>query len=107
MRQVEEEHVGVAGLRAVEGCSRVYEMGVHLRPQFWGVGLATEACRAVIKHAFDAIGADALFAGHNPKNKASRKTILKLGFEYTHDEFYKPTGPTQPRSSPFHVLPAY
>ena len=37
-------------------------------------------------------GATALFAGHHPKNTASRALLLRLGFVYDHDAFYPPTG---------------
>jgi ribosomal-protein-alanine N-acetyltransferase len=37
-----------------------------------------------------------LFAGHNPKNEASRHILAKLGFRYTHDELYEPTGLQHP-----------
>jgi ribosomal-protein-alanine N-acetyltransferase len=90
------EHAGCAGLRPYRVEKRVYELGVHLRPKFWGQGLATEAGHAVIAHGFDDLGAEALFAGHNPANHTSRKLLLKLGFVYTHDEFHPPTGLMHP-----------
>ncbi|HUV51221.1 MAG TPA: GNAT family protein, partial [Anaerolineae bacterium] len=37
-----------------------------------------------------------LFAGHNPKNEASRHLLEKLGFRYSHDEYYAPTGLNHP-----------
>ena len=46
----------------------------------------------MIAYVFDVLKASALFAGHNPINAASRGLLEKLGFEYTHDEFYAPTG---------------
>lgn len=86
------EHAGCAGLRPYCVEERIYELGVHLRPKFWGRGLATEAGRAVIAHGFDALRANAFFAGHHPANRMSKRFLLKLGFVYTHDEFYPPTG---------------
>jgi RimJ/RimL family protein N-acetyltransferase len=44
-----------------------------------------------MEYAFDELGAAGLFAGHNPKNDASRPIVEKLGFGYTHDEYYAPT----------------
>jgi RimJ/RimL family protein N-acetyltransferase len=86
------EHLGCAGLRPYKLSEGIYEIGVHLRPQHWGRGHATEAARAVISYAFDQISAKALFAGHHPKNESSRALLAKLGFRYTHDELYEPTG---------------
>jgi RimJ/RimL family protein N-acetyltransferase len=90
------EHVGVAGLRDKERDRGVLEIGFHLRPAFWGRGFAKEAALAVIAFAFDELEARALFAGHNPKNDASRKLLLALGFAHTHDELYPPTGLLHP-----------
>lgn len=86
------DHVGCCGLRPHDADRRVYELGVHLRPAFWRRGLAEEAASAVIRYAFGRFGAAALFAGHNPNNLASRRLVKKLGFRYTHDEYYPPTG---------------
>jgi RimJ/RimL family protein N-acetyltransferase len=90
------EHLGCAGLRPYKPAERVYELGVHLRTAYWGQGYAAEAARGVIAYAFDRLGAAGLFAGHNPSNEASRHLLTKLGFRYTHDEFYPPTGRHHP-----------
>jgi RimJ/RimL family protein N-acetyltransferase len=90
------EHAGCAGLRPYRMEELVYELGVHLRSAHWGRGLAEEAARAVIKFGFEEIGASALFAGHHPKNSASQRLLLKLGFRATHEEFYAPTGLNHP-----------
>ena len=84
------ELVGCCGLRP-HG-DRVYELGVHLRPQFWGQGFAQEAASAAIHYAFDTLGAKKLFAGHNPQNERSRALLSKLGFTFIGTEFYEPTG---------------
>lgn len=91
-----DEHVGCAGLRPYRMEEKVYELGFHLRWEYWGRGLAVEAARAVIGFAFDTIGAKALFAGHHPQNSASQRVLAKLGFQLTHEEFYPPTGLQHP-----------
>jgi len=85
---------GCCGLRPYQ--PGVLELGFHLRPEHWGRGYATEAARAAIEHAFSRLGAAALFAGHHPRNDASRRTVLKLGFRYTGDEPYAATGLLHP-----------
>jgi [ribosomal protein S5]-alanine N-acetyltransferase len=90
------EHAGCAGLRPYRPKHRIFELGVHLRPSYWGRGLAEEAARAIIKFAFQNAGAKAIFAGHHPANSASQHLISKLGFRRTHDEFYPPTGLPHP-----------
>lgn len=82
--------IGCCGLRP--RIEKEYEIGFHLRPEFLGKGYAIESAKEVIHYAFSVIHASQLFAGHNPKNTASRKVLNKLGFRYIGDEYYKPTG---------------
>ena len=82
--------IGCCGLRPYS--ESIYEIGFHLRPEFWRQGYAIEAASAVIQMAFDDLHAEGLFAGHNPKNLASGKVLSKLNFRYIRDEFYAPTG---------------
>jgi ribosomal-protein-alanine N-acetyltransferase len=86
------DHVGCCGLRPYDLPRSVYEFGVHIRSTHWRRGYAFESSCAVIEHAFDTLKVKSLFAGHNPKNEVSRRLLEKLGFRYTHDEFYPPTG---------------
>jgi RimJ/RimL family protein N-acetyltransferase len=86
------DFAGCCGLRPYKPEERIYELGFHLRPPHWGKGFAMESARAVTKHAYDSLEAQGLFAAHHPKNLASQKVIEKLGFRFTHEEFYPPTG---------------
>jgi [ribosomal protein S5]-alanine N-acetyltransferase len=90
------EHVGCGGLRPYQPDEQIYELGFHLRPAYWGRGLAEEAGRVIIRFALDELGAKGLFAGHHPANAASRTVLEKLGFKFTHEEFYTPTGANHP-----------
>ena len=85
-------HVGCCGLRPYGTDPAIPELGFHLRPKFWGQGLAVEAAKAVIRYAFDVIGAKGLAAGHHPGNANSKKVMAKLGFRYTHDDFFPALG---------------
>ncbi len=93
---VDDVHVGCCGLRPYPAEPRVYELGFHLHKAFWGQGFAVEAARAVIAYAFEQLAVAELCAGHHPANEASRRVLIKLGFHYTHDEFYPPTGLRHP-----------
>lgn len=88
--------IGCCGLKPREPARRVYELGFYLLPEAWGQGFAAEAGASVIAHAFGALGATSLFAGHHPENHGSRRALEKLGFRYTHDELYPPTGLLHP-----------
>lgn len=91
-----DAHAGCAGLRPYRPEHQIYELGFHLHPAFWGQGLAQEAARTAIDYAFCKLGAEALFAGHHPANQASRRLLLKLGFLFTGEELYQPTGLLHP-----------
>ncbi len=86
------DHVGCCGLRPYGQSTEMFELGFHIRFDHWGQGYATEAARAVIGYAFEVRRVAGLFAGHNPKNNASRRVLQKLGFQYSHNEWYEPTG---------------
>jgi RimJ/RimL family protein N-acetyltransferase len=90
------EHVGCCGLRPYAPEEAILELGFHLKSASQGHGYAMEAARAVMGHAFGALGARGLFAGHHPENAASRRLLSKLGFSYVRDEHYAPTGLMHP-----------
>ncbi len=87
-------HVGCCGLRQFRPGQP--ELGVHMRPECWGKGLAAEACRSVIAFAFDVVGVASLFAGHHPDNRASGTLLQRLGFVSTGLVHYPPTGLMHP-----------
>jgi len=90
------ELVGCAGLRPYGNDKHVFEMGVHLRSEYWSQGFAQEAARAVIGFAFETLAIKSIFAGHHPANEASERFLNRLGFRFTHEELYPPTGLNHP-----------
>lgn len=88
--------IGCCGLRPRLSAQRTYEIGIHLLPDFWGKGFAREAIDAVIAYGFNNLEAKVLFAGHHPANEVSKKLLLSVGFTYTFDEYYTPTGLEHP-----------
>ena len=90
------EHVGCGGLQPYRMEEQIYELGFHLHRAYWGRGMAEEAARAVIRFAFESLGLKTLFAGHHPDNAASRRVLEKLGFQYTGEEVYPPSGMLEP-----------
>jgi [ribosomal protein S5]-alanine N-acetyltransferase len=92
----DEELAGCAGLRPYGNDEHVLELGFHFRPQYWGQVIAQEAAQAVIAFAFNTLDLKALFAGHHPENTASERLLRKLGFRFTHQEIYPPTGLLEP-----------
>lgn len=88
--------VGCCGLRPFHEEAGVFELGVHIARQYWGMGLGEEAARTVVDYAFREIGADALTAGHNPAHINSKALIERLGFSFSHREPWGPLGTETP-----------
>jgi RimJ/RimL family protein N-acetyltransferase len=73
------ELIGEAGLVPYEHGPRL-ELGYLLRRDRWGLGLATEAARAVLGAAFAGLGAREVMAVVDEGNDASLNVLRKLGF---------------------------
>jgi RimJ/RimL family protein N-acetyltransferase len=69
--------VGTCGLRPT-GDGQV-EVLYSIEPARWGAGLATEAARAVVGHAFATLGLTRVLGGVDDANHASRRVLEKLG----------------------------
>jgi RimJ/RimL family protein N-acetyltransferase len=72
--------VGACGVEPRE--AETPELGYWLGTEFWGRGYATEAARAVIDHAFAALGCEQLQSGARISNPASRRVLEKCGFQW-------------------------
>ena len=90
------EFMGCCGLRPYDLKKNIYEIGIHILPQYWGKGIGSEALNTVIEYAFKELKVENLFAGHSPKNSASKKLLTKVGFGFVGVEYYEPTGLMHP-----------
>ena len=70
---------------ALMGCIGIEEdeLGYWLSEPHWGQGFGTEAARAMVDHAFEAMKTGELVASYHLGNAASRRILLGLGFEET------------------------
>lgn len=67
------------------------EIGWRLAPQFWGLGLASEAARMALRAGFESLGLEEIFAITTLRNTRSRAVMQRLGMkESTADEFDHP-----------------
>lgn len=71
--------VGDVGLAAVEDEPGVIKVGYTIAPAFQGRGYATEAIRALVDFAFDALGAQAVLAHADAENAPSIRVAEKVG----------------------------
>jgi RimJ/RimL family protein N-acetyltransferase len=79
--------IGACGLEVRE--EEEPELGYWLAVPHWGKGFGTEAVRALIDHAFDALGHEAIQAGARVSNPASRRLLEKCGFQWTGVGLYR------------------
>ena len=75
-----QELIGDCGiiLQQVDG-ERLYEIGYHLRRDFWGQGFATEAATACRDWAFAHLKAERLISLIRPENLPSRRVAERNG----------------------------
>jgi RimJ/RimL family protein N-acetyltransferase len=73
------ELVGFCGFGHTRDGPQEIELIYELLPELWGRGLATEASRACLHHAFTTAGLDKVVAGADAPNVASLRVIEKLG----------------------------
>ncbi len=57
-------------------------LGFVLSDKYWGKGLMTEACTAVIEYVFMQMNMIIITVTHFPYNERSKRVIEKLGFNY-------------------------
>ena len=84
---LDDAPIGGCGLAQLDGPAP--DLGYWLGVAYWGSGYATEAARAVIDHAFAALGYAALQAGARVTNPASRRVLEKCGFQWTGVGLYR------------------
>ena len=81
--------LGMVALQPLPGSPEL-EVGWHLAHAAWGKGYATEAGRAALAYAREALGATRVLAVVQPPNEASLKVARRLGMahEGRTDRFY-------------------
>lgn len=78
-RESPDDLLGWTGLVAV-GNGPDIQIAYRLKPEAWGDGIATEASRRVLAHAFETLALPCAVALIHPDNRASQAVIAKLGF---------------------------
>jgi RimJ/RimL family protein N-acetyltransferase len=73
--------LGAIGLRVEPDHARA-EIGYWIGVPYWGNGYATEATRALVDYAFDALGLNRVYAYHFTGNPASGRVLQKAGMRY-------------------------
>lgn len=77
------QFIGVAGFsfQTVDG-EEWPELGYRLYPAYWGNGLASEACKAIVEYGFQHLGLDRIISIIEAANKRSIQVALGVGMHY-------------------------
>jgi RimJ/RimL family protein N-acetyltransferase len=80
--------IGFCGLKYLEDLNAV-DVGYRFLPEYWGRGLATEACLASVTFGFEVLKLDRIIGLVLPDNVASIRVLEKVGMrsagEVTYD----------------------
>lgn len=85
------ELIALAGLWRIIKEHHRAEIGYTLLPEYWNLGLMSEALKAIIDFGFNSMKLHSIEANINPDNKASIRTAEKMGFvreAYFRENYY-------------------
>ncbi len=74
--------IGTCGFTRLNVESNSAEIGYVLNPNFWGMGIAPEAVRAVMDFGFRELGLHRIEARYMIENVRSRRVMEKLGMQF-------------------------
>jgi ribosomal-protein-alanine N-acetyltransferase len=79
--------IGFAGLKYLPERKEV-DIGYRFLPAYWGQGLATEACHAILPYGFERLGLRRIIGLVDPNNPASARVLQKVGLTFDGMEEY-------------------
>lgn len=76
-----QQFIGWAGLSYLPEFDEI-DLGYRFLPQFWGKGIATEACNAILVYGFETLKLQKIIAIALKENEASIKVMEKTGMQF-------------------------
>ncbi|WP_378177849.1 GNAT family N-acetyltransferase [Aquimarina sp. SS2-1] len=83
--------VGWAGLAYLPEFDEI-DLGYRFLPEYWGMGVATEASRAILEYGFKHLKLKRIIAIAIKENKASIRVMEKVGMQFDKFAPYEPGG---------------
>jgi RimJ/RimL family protein N-acetyltransferase len=83
----EQRVIGFCGLKYLADFA-VVDLGYRFLPDYWGRGLATEACEASIRYGFDVLDLELIVGFVMHDNPASVRVLEKVGMRLDGDVDY-------------------
>ena len=87
----EDQFVGWSGLSYLPEFDEI-DLGYRLLPEFWGMGIATEASVAILDYGFGVLGLKRIVAIAMKENIASMRVMEKVGMAFDKYAPYDPGG---------------
>lgn len=84
----ERKVIGFCGLKYLADLGAV-DLGYRFLPEYWGRGLATEACLASVEFGFDVLKLDRIVGFVLPENAASIHVLEKVGMRLEGEIHYQ------------------
>ena len=75
------QFVGWAGLAYLPEFDEI-DLGYRFLPEYWGLGIATEAAQAILAYGFDQLQLNRIIAIAMKENLASIRVMEKVGMEF-------------------------
>ena len=83
------QFVGWSGLAYLPEFDEI-DLGYRLLPEYWGMGIATEASRAILTYGFESLNMNKIIAIALKENIASIRVMEKIGMEFDKIAPYEP-----------------
>jgi ribosomal-protein-alanine N-acetyltransferase len=74
--------IGTCGFTRIDRQNSIVEIGYVINPDYWGMGIATEAASKVINFAFETLKVNRVEARFMFGNEASLKVMHKIGMKF-------------------------
>jgi ribosomal-protein-alanine N-acetyltransferase len=79
--------IGTCDIFKVNWLTLTGEIGYVIHRDYWGKGIMTKACKAVIRFGFSQLGLKTIEIGHDVNNIGSQRVIEKCGFEFVKESY--------------------
>ena len=80
--EVQDRHVGNLGLHKIDRAHRKADIGIVIgEPNFWSIGIGTEAMRVALRYGFDVPGLNKISLDVLEYNSRAIRTYRKVGFQ--------------------------
>lgn len=85
IHKADKKVIGFAGIKFLTELEET-DLGYRFLPEYWGMGLATEVSKPLVKHTFENFKLDQLIGIAMRENIASQRVLEKIGLTWYKDD---------------------